>query len=104
MSSLTLQQFLSLYMWFALAALLVFLLLIARFYERFSNKPTFYRYYPLVLILFGGWSVRYASANTIAGNRTGDLLLGAGGLVLLVLSLRLYWLMIWQQRDENQQV
>lgn len=103
MSSLSLQQLLSLYMWFPLAALLVFLLLIARFYERFSNKQTFFPYYLMVLVLFGGWSVRYASADAVAGNMLGDLLLGGGGLLLMLLTLRLYWLMIWKQRDESQE-
>jgi len=91
-------------MWFPLAALLVFFLLIARFYERFSNKQTFFNYYLVALVLFGGWSVRYASIDAVAGNTLGDMLLGGGGLLLLGLSLRLYWLMIWQQRgsDESQ--
>lgn len=99
--SLSLQQFLVLYTWFPLAALLVFILLIARFYQKFSGERTYFEYYLVPLVCFGGWSVRYASADQIAGNALADTLLGVGGVFLLVLTLRLYWLMIYRKKKPH---
>lgn len=97
--SLALHQFLALYMWFPLAALLVFMLLIARFYQKFSGERTYFEWFLVPLVCFGGWAVRYASIDQIAGNVLADFFLGMGGVFWLILSLRLYWLMIYRRQD-----
>ena len=97
MVSLTLNQFLTLYTWFPLAGLLLLLLSIARFYEKFSGERTYFRGFTVPLILFGAASVRYASIDQLFGDAAADALLGAGGILLTVLSLNLYRLMILQR-------
>ncbi|PJF22523.1 MAG: hypothetical protein CUN56_05590 [Phototrophicales bacterium] len=94
MMSLSLNQLLMLFMWFPLSALLLFMFLIARFYEMFSKRRTFFRLYLLPIVLFGVSSVRYASADVLLGDPFADIASGLGGICLLGLSIRLYWLMI----------
>ena len=94
MSSVSLHQFLTLYSWFPLAALLLFLLLIARFYARFSNQRTYHWLYLVPIIGSGIVVVRSASGLT----PTEDLFLVAtsliSGLILIVLVIRLAQLML----------
>jgi hypothetical protein len=92
--SLSLNQFLALYIWFPLAVLLIFLLLIARFYQKFSGEQTFFRLFLVPLVFFGAAAVRYASVGQIAGDTLADVLLGVAGLILIALSLHLYRLMM----------
>jgi hypothetical protein len=87
---ITPNQILLLYFWFPLAVVIAILLLIARFYESFSGDRTWYMLYLIPLVLFGVGSVRYASINQIAGDTFGDLSMGAAGMVLMILSIRLY--------------
>lgn len=94
MTSVSLNQFLMLYQWFPLAALLMLMLLIARFYEKFSGRTTYYRLFLLVIVLFGGAMVRYASVDRIAGDIPGDTMLGLAGLLLAGLCLHLLRLMV----------
>jgi len=96
MVSLSLQQSLWLYMWFPLTALLVFLLLIARFYQKFSGVKTYYEYLGVAIILFGIAFVRYASLNQLSGDLFADVLFGVGGLILIGFCVRLYRIMILQ--------
>ncbi len=93
MGAISISQFLTLYSWFPLAILLVFLLLIARFYERFAGEPTYFRLFVVPIVLFGTATVRYSSIDQIGGDMLADLLLGAGGVTLVVLCVLLYWLM-----------
>jgi Trk-type K+ transport system membrane component len=90
LTPLSLNQFLMLYIWFPLAALLFLLLLIARFYQRFSGDRTLYHYFVVPMVLFGAGTVRYASINRMAGDGWGDMLMAAGGVVLVVLCGLLY--------------
>ena len=90
MTPLSLNQFLLLYIWFPLAALLFLLLLIARFYEKFSGEQTFFRLFALPIALFGAATVRYASINQMAGDMWADGLMAVGGTILLALCLFLY--------------
>ncbi len=94
MNAATPNQILTLYMWFPLAVLLVFMLLIARFYQRFSGERTYYPLYLLPLVLYGLATVRCASINQMAGDPVADALAGAGGAALLALSLLLGWTML----------
>lgn len=95
----SLHQFLTLYTWFPLAALLLFILLIARFYEKFSGQKTYFKFFILPIILFGGWAVRAASQSS------DDMLVGilaaVGGVPLLLLSIRLADLMLRHSVEEK---
>jgi hypothetical protein len=86
----TLSQIILLYFWFVLAGLLGFVVLIARFYQRFSGERTYYRWYLLPIIFYGAAALRYASIDQIAGDPLADILAGTAGISLLVLSVRLY--------------
>ncbi len=85
----SLYQILTLYTWFPFAGLVIFLLLIARFYQKFSGERTHYRWFVLPVMLFGAAVVRYSSINQVAGDWLGDLSLAVGGLALIVLSMML---------------
>jgi hypothetical protein len=91
--SLSLNQILVLYTWFPLAALLFFLMLIGRFYERFSGQRTRFRWFVLPILLFGAAAVRYASSGRLTSDLLGDVLAAAGGVILIYLSISLYHLM-----------
>lgn len=96
--SLSLSQALTLYTWFPLAGLLLIMLMIARFYERFSGRRTYYRLYLVPLVAFAIGAVRYADRDRISGDLIGDSALIVGGLSLLTLSLWLYWRMAIQAK------
>ena len=81
------SQLIVLYDWFLLVGLIVFLMLIARFYQRFSGEKTFFQLYLIPILLFGGQAVR--QSNT-PNDMLGSLLAALGGIVLLGLSLLLY--------------
>ncbi len=100
MISLTLNQFLSLYLWFLLAGLLFFLLLIARLYGKFSGEQTYFRSFLLPVVFFGVAAVRYAGIDQVAGDVWGDVSSAIGGIILIVLCINLYRLMIRQHQDE----
>jgi hypothetical protein len=99
--SLSLDQFLLLFMWFPTTALFVFLLLIARFYEKFSGRRTFYRLFLAPILLFGAVSVRYASSDTLAGDGLADIAFGIGGIILIALCWNLYRLMIVNNKGKG---
>jgi hypothetical protein len=93
-TSVSLNQVLWLYAWFPLATIIFLMLLIARFYENFSGDRTYYTFYLIPLVLFGGSAVRYASINSISGDLFGDIMSAAAGVVLITLSLFLFRLMV----------
>lgn len=97
MTSVTLNQFLMLFMWFPLASLLLLMLLIARFFEKFSGQRTHFRLYGLVIVLFGAAMVRYASVDRITSDLPGDTLMGLAGVLLAALSVHLLRVMVWRQ-------
>jgi hypothetical protein len=76
-----------LYGWFVLVGVIVFLMLIARFYQRFSGEKTLYRLYLIPMLLFGFQAVREAK---VTEDWIGHLLAAAGGVMLVALSLLLY--------------
>lgn len=93
MAAESLNQLLLLYSGFALAALLFFLVFIARFYEQFSGERTGYRLFMFTLACYAiGW-IRYASIDQSSGDAAGDLALGLGGILLLLHVLLLNRLM-----------
>ncbi|MBC7872303.1 MAG: hypothetical protein H7Y09_15775 [Chitinophagaceae bacterium] len=83
-----------------MAVLLGFFLLIARFYERFSGARTGFRLFTVVIVLFGAAVVRYAGIDSISSDALADAFLASGGILLLCLSMRLYWLMILRRRAD----
>lgn len=93
MIPITPSQIVLLYTWFPLAAVIVILLLIGRFYQQFSGERTFYLAFLLPLGLFGLALVRYASVDLITGDPLADVLGAVAGLSLLGLSLYLYYIM-----------
>jgi phosphoglycerol transferase MdoB-like AlkP superfamily enzyme len=90
MNAASWSQLFLLYSWFGLAALVLFLILIARFYRQFSGEWTGSRFFIVPLVGFGIVAVRYATIDRIGGDLAADLLAGVSGLILLVLSARLY--------------
>ncbi|NDJ59873.1 MAG: hypothetical protein GYB67_02040 [Chloroflexi bacterium] len=90
MNATSLSQFFILYTWFFLAALLFFLILIARFYARLSGETTYYGLFIVPIVLFGLAAVRYNSINLSGGDLLGDLLTASAGIILIILSVRLY--------------
>lgn len=85
-----LHQFLVLYAWFPLAALLLLMLFIGRFYQKFSGEQTYFWLYIVVMVLFGAGSVRYAGAGIVTGDVLSDVLMFIAGSLLLFLSFVLY--------------
>lgn len=70
------------------------MLLIARFYARFSQERTFYTLYLLPIVFYGMATVRYASINRFWGDVLADGLAGIAGVILIALCYRLYRLML----------
>ena len=90
MTAPELSQLVLLYSWFALAALLFFLVLIARFYEKFSGERTYFRWLVIPAALFGIATVRYVSIDIVTGDPLADGLMGLAGVILIVLCISLY--------------
>jgi hypothetical protein len=86
------SQLLTLYTWFLLAAFIGFLLLIARFYQRFSGEKTYYWLFGVPVVLLGAEAVRQTRLQMV--DDTGVLILAAtAGIVLIALCALLYWRM-----------
>lgn len=102
MSDVSLHQFLVLYTWFPLAGLLLFLLLIARIYQKFSEVRTYYWLYVMVMVLFGIWAVRYAGAGIVLGDIASDIIALAAGCLLIVLVIRLHNFMLSQTKKNDE--
>jgi len=94
----SLNQFFTLYMWFPLTVLLGFIYLIARFFERSYNERTYANWFLVPVVCFGAGMVRYASVDLVAGDAFADLAFGFGGVILLPLSVHLFWLMTRKQQ------
>lgn len=90
MDASSLHQFLTLYTWFPLAVLLAVMLLIGRFYQKFTGERTYFWLYLVAIVLFGAVFVRIASAGSIVGDFLSDALSIVSGSLLLFLSLILY--------------
>jgi hypothetical protein len=97
--SQALTDFLILYTWFLLVALLAITFFIARFYQKFSGNRTYYRWFIAPALLFGVATVREASMGVAVYEPLAGLLAAVGGLLLTALALRLYWLMILRKPE-----
>jgi hypothetical protein len=71
----------TLYTWGGVAALVLFLFAIARFYEHKAGRRSFFPLFLVPMLAFAGSAVRYA----IVGDFVGDWLADAGRLVGSVL-------------------
>jgi hypothetical protein len=89
MSPAALSQLLLLYSWFAVSGLIVFLLLIARFYQRFASVPTHFRLFLVPIVVYGIGAVRYTAVGRIGGDLAGDLMMGTAGISLAALCVQL---------------
>lgn len=89
MSSVSLHQFLAIYTWFPLAAIFFFMLLIARFYQKFSGERMYFWYFALPIVLFGVVSVRYAGLGELTGDAFAGVIGLGAGVVLMMLSLHM---------------
>ena len=91
--TITTHQALTIVLWFALAVILLFLTLIARFYQNVSGEKTHYWLFGVVVAIFGAASARYAFIDRVSGDLFGDLLWSAGGILLAGMCIYLYNLM-----------
>lgn len=87
------SRFLLLYGAFATGAVLIFMYLIARFYQRSSGDVTHYRWFLLPIACLVMAFIHNASTHQLAGDLLSSLLLIAAGVVLLPLSVHLYRVM-----------
>lgn len=93
MAELSLYQALTIYAWFPLAFTLAVLMLIARFYERFSGKYTFWPLYAVPVLGYAAAHVREAALGA-PGDVFADVMQAVSGVVLLLLTLRLSLMML----------
>ncbi len=93
MSDISLHQVLTLLLWLGVSVFVLFLALIAQFYERLSGQRTYYRWFALPVVTFGAAWLRFAEVDRFAGDRVGDLLLFVAGISLGALCWHVYRLM-----------
>jgi hypothetical protein len=86
----SLSQLFLLISWFAIAALIYILALIARFYEAYSGEKTYYQFFSIPVAVLGIATARYSSLNRWGGDWAADVFLAIGGILLLGLCYRLY--------------
>jgi hypothetical protein len=90
---------LAFYNWGVVAVLLIFQLLIARFYEKKSGQRSYYAFFLISVLLFLVAAARYAFwVDDLAGDVWGDSLLFVGGGILVTLSALLFRLMMGGKR------
>ena len=88
-----------LYTWFLLTAILLFALLIARYYQYHSRIPTHFQLFIVPVVLFGFVAVRYANIRQVAGDPIADIASAVGGVFLSGLCLVLYRRMLHSTGD-----
>ena len=83
------------YSWVIIAILLLFLFLIARFYERKAHQKSHYQLFllPLVLFLLGTLRYDFLFTGNFVGDLLGDALFFAGGVATIILGYHLLNLM-----------
>ncbi|MCC6801640.1 MAG: hypothetical protein IT319_02050 [Anaerolineae bacterium] len=81
------NQLIILFGWFLLVGLILFLMLIARFYQRFAGEKTYYQLFLIPMMLFG---VQVVRRTNFSHDPFGNLSAALGGVMLLALSLFLY--------------
>jgi hypothetical protein len=93
------SRFLLLYGVFITGAVLIFMYLIARFYQRNTGDITRYRWFlfPVVCLIIA--LLHNASSHQLAGDALSHSLFIAAGVVLMPLSIRLYRVMTQGRED-----
>lgn len=81
------NQLIILYGWFLLVGLILFLMLIARFYQRFAGERTYYQWFLIPMMLFG---IQVVRRTNFSHDPFGNAAAALGGILLLALSLLLY--------------
>lgn len=89
----TLHLLVTLYIWGAVAVLIVVLNRIGRFYQVTSGRRSYYQLFWLPLALLGAGAIRYATLGVFVGDPLGDVFMLAGGLTLIGLCAYLLKLM-----------
>jgi hypothetical protein len=84
------SQALFLFIWFMIAVVLLFLLLIARMYWVISSEKTYYWAFLIPIALFGIASVRQAFVGGASGDLLADGFWAVGGALLIILCAYLY--------------
>lgn len=90
MGSVSIHQFVTIFTWFGLTALLFMLALIARKYEILSGERTYFQLYAVPALAFAGATIRQAQQDQIVGDSWSNVFLLAGGVTLAGLCLHLY--------------
>jgi uncharacterized SAM-binding protein YcdF (DUF218 family) len=93
MGGVSAHQFLTIYIWFGLIALVFLMALIARFYERLSSKRTYYQLFTIPVIVWTGATVRLAGLDRLTTDTWANVFLLIGGASLAALCLYVYHLM-----------
>ena len=94
MSPISIRQFLLLYNVFLLIALVVFVLMIARFYQYNSGRKTHYMLFIPALAILAAGVIHDASLDQIHSDILSSLLSCIGGGMLIFLCIQLYRLMM----------
>ena len=90
---------LTFYSWGILGVVLLFLFLVARFYEKKAEQRSYYQLFFLPLLLFSLSAISYGIfGEDFVGNVPGDSLLFLAGAVQTALCFSLYWLMTGGKR------
>lgn len=87
------HQALTLVSWIFVAAFILILSLIARFYEQMASQRTYYQLFAVPVLVFGVAAMRIIVEDKVAGDAWLDLLLLVGGVSLAVLARHTYRLM-----------
>lgn len=104
METNALHQFFILFSWFPLAAFILLLLLIARFYQRFSGEQTYFWTFIIPIVAFGVVAVRQAGSPSGQWDIIASMIAALAGLVLLGLVIHLYIrMMAHSKKTENEQ-
>jgi hypothetical protein len=90
METASLVQLLSIVAWFPVAVLLALFMLIARFYQKQTGELTYFPLFGVPIVCFGLAAAQEARTNQIFSDPIGDVLLFAGGVILVVLCVLLY--------------
>jgi hypothetical protein len=93
MDDVSAHQFLTIYTWFGLSALVFLMALVARFYERLSGQRTYYQLFFVPMLAFAAATVRLAGLDQLVGDGWANVFLLIGGASLAALCVHVYRLM-----------
>ncbi len=103
MTAITFHQALSILTWFLITVLLVFLLLIARFYQKMTGERTYFWSFGAPIVLFGVAAARDAFNDRVGGDGVSNVMWFAGGVMLAGMCIYLYNLMTANRRGDRRE-